>query len=132
MKYTIFFIFLFLIPWHIFAADFSEAKGFSPNGSYVVIDGETLEVLPNGMANNQYGIADADDPLNLGKVCDYTAYSTKFTCKKMRGSPLSGATYLVTFSRKKKDGCGSYYRIFLCIKDCSYVPKIFYVDPWEC
>jgi hypothetical protein len=122
---------LFISP-HAISADFSEGNGITPNGQHIVIDGETGEILPNGEASTVDGSPNPGSPLNLWKVCDYTGYPGKFTCKKIRGSPLSGATYIGTVSKQKKDACGAYYRIFLCVDECSSVPKIFYLEPWEC
>lgn len=125
-------ILVFFIPAHAIGADFSEGNGTMPNGQRIVIDGETGEILPNGEASTVDGSPNPDNPLNLWKVCDYKGYPGKFTCKKIHGSPLSGATYIGTVSKRKKDACGEYYRIFLCVDGCSSVPKIFYLEPWEC
>jgi hypothetical protein len=132
MKYLTLILIMFCIFPSAFGADFDVANGVGPNGQHVVISGETGEILPYGEASTPDGSPNPGNPLNLRKVCNYTGYPGKFTCTKIAGSPLSGATYIGTVSTKRKDDCGAFYRIFLCVKGCSSVPKIFYLEPWEC
>ena len=63
------------------------------------------------------------------------AEGERFSCHKNGISPLAGATYRVTTSRKYKpchdDTIGT---VYVCVAGCNSprVPRIFYKEPWEC
>ncbi len=56
-----------------------------------------------------------------------------FRCRSDGRSPLAGATYKITKS-KKRNGCGEPWTIYRCVSGCNgkRVPKTFYEKPWEC
>lgn len=55
-------------------------------------------------------------------------------CQKSGKSPLAGATYKVTTSKKIRDVCKDPAVIYVCVQGCSRkeTPKLLVEQPWEC
>ena len=128
-------LFLF-IPALALADGYGGAEGKNQFGETISIaDGAemTIYVYKNGDFLESY-------PLQTECPSVLHVPNRKFSCIPNGKSPLAGATYKVTTSKKwtpckyneeyPSDGA---YPVYICIKGCNKrTPKIFYERPWEC
>jgi hypothetical protein len=119
-----------------FSGGFGSAEGKNSYGRRIHID-ESSDGYVIWIPFNENG-----PPLEfqIQEECPGWDWEGKsFSCKPSGKSPLAGATYKITTSKKWQPCSGEPYfdktprQVYVCVSGCGpNAPKIFYVTPWEC
>ena len=127
---------MLLITPQVHAAGYGGASGKNARGETIHISGDNAETLAV-----QITAQDGDwvESYDMRQECPRFT-DTTLACLPGRASPLSGATYTITTSKRWKP-CNvepfhdkSAGEVYVCIAGCKNprVPKMFKVSPWEC
>jgi hypothetical protein len=136
-----FFTLSFMLPCMALAAGYGGAEGTNRRGEIIHIGDDVAETI-----YVQKGVKDTEwkERYVLRDECPSFAgtYEGKgrFSCRKNSSSPLAGATYRLTTSKKylpcnvppfndKTPG-----ELYVCVAGCENprAPRVFRVSPWEC
>lgn len=124
------------ITSHAHAAGYGGASGENALGEIIHITGDMAETLAVQKDTQDTAWVETYD---MKQECP-TFTDTTLACLPGRASPLSGATYRITTSKRWKP-CNlepyhdkSAGQVYVCIAGCknARAPKMFHVDPWEC
>ena len=118
------------------ADGYGGARGKNSLGEIVYIGEDTARSIYVEKNKQDHDWAEHYD---FAAECPTSTHNT-FSCPPGRKSPLSGSTYKITTSKKWRPcNVDPFYdkspgEVYVCVKGCDNkrVPKIFYVNPWEC
>ena len=127
---------MLLVATPVHAAGYGGASGTNALGEIIHISGDMAESL---YVQNPAKDSGPVETYDMKQECP-TLTDTTLACLPGRASPLSGATYRITTS-KRWTPCNvepyhdkSAGEVYECIAGCGNprTPKIFHVNPWEC
>lgn len=128
---------LSLFPCLALAAGYGGADGVNKRGEHIHLGddaGDGVDTIYVYESTKSYRDRKLKVRFALYDECSFDSDKI-FSCKANGKSPLAGATYKVTTSKKyrpcKDETLGE---VYVCVAGCdnNRVPKIFHVSPWEC
>lgn len=121
------------------AAGYGGAQGTNKLRQIVTLEGEGYEDIDIAVKNNS-----KEYRYKFKGECSFffnkDNEASKISCSQKGRSPLAGATYKITTSKKwtpcKKNELypsNDPGTIYICIRGCNnHTPILFYESPWEC
>ena len=118
------------------AASYGGAMGENEIGQIVIITGD----IPDSIhVRDKKQVSNDLQMYELRSECPVFEEGKRITCLASGKSPLAGATYKITTSRKWRPCSSAPFfdkqpgEVYICIKGCNkHTPRIFYVNRWEC